>query len=91
MVQKNRTSLYLAQNSNKMKVKTTFADRKKRAEELMSRILMIRKPSRFETIGSLSDTQRILQTLVNTHNYEQKTTQFEINALKEDQNQINSA
>ena len=44
MVQKNRTSQYLAQNSNKTRVKSNPAELRKRAEDLMSRIMMIRKP-----------------------------------------------
>lgn len=76
----------MAQNSNRQKVQSSMADRKKRAEDLMNRISQVRKPPKFEALGCLVDTQRILQTLVNTHNYEQKTSQFEIKAQKEDSN-----
>lgn len=63
-----------------------MAERKKRAEDLMARIQQLRKPPALESLSCLKDSQRILQTLVNTHNYELKTNQLDVKTLKEDPN-----
>jgi hypothetical protein len=49
----------------------------------MRRIHQLQKPINLETISFIVDSQRILQTLVNTQNYENKTNQFDIKTLKE--------
>ena len=55
----------------------------------MRRIHNLYKPQQLETLSCLVDSQRILQTLVNTQYYEAKTNQFDMKALKENNNGIN--
>ena len=57
---------------------TTLQERRKRADALINRIILLRKPHMYETMHSMSDSKRIFQTLLNTENIENKTNQSQI-------------
>jgi len=54
----------------KSRAQSTLNERMKRAEELLQRIGMLKKPFALENLSTMTDSQRILQALVNTQNIE---------------------
>lgn len=54
----------------KARVQSTLKDRMERANDLMKRILALAKPPSLENAGTMMDSCRIMQTLVNTRHIE---------------------
>jgi hypothetical protein len=47
-------------------MQSSIAERRQRAENLILRILQLRKPIYFDKVSVLQDTKRVLQTLIAT-------------------------
>jgi|TARA_B110000285_G_C15063110_1_gene583517 hypothetical protein len=61
---------YMQNVDSRPQYRTSFPDRKKRAERLLSDINRLKKPQTLEKLSSLNDCKRILQTLLNTEHIE---------------------
>lgn len=64
------SQFYLQNVDSRPQFRTSFDDRKKRAEELLKNINRLKKPQTLEKMSSLNDCKRILQTLLNTEHIE---------------------
>lgn len=60
----------MALNKSRARTQSTFAQRYDRAEALLARIRLLRKPHTYDNLPAMTDALRIIQTLLNTQNIE---------------------